>query len=624
MNLTQNLIFLSSKILRVLKIAPWATSFLTLLAFSGVYYVNFQSYLFFSYPIFLWGAASSLGFFFLMHVFYSCLAKPLQWVFAVIFGLFLFWLVIVNFFIFHEFGQFLNASMIHFILNDTQYILDYFMTFFSYKLFLPFSVLLTYFIWLWFPKSNQHKQTWKTYVGLFFLILALVGNADFLRKKTKVFHLPITSTAVTGIIELWFNDLNHRTLVYPLHKAKRIALRSAETEYTPNILLILNESFSKMEGIPFYGNTDNAMPYLTSLIENNTDQWLIFERAFTNSTATDVSVPSVLTGVGPFESGSKLHKMPLIWDWAKAANKNTFLLSAQRFDWGGFDDFFFSHSLDTYVTSEEINAPVVNDLGVDDLIMIKELPKILAEIPKEKGFVGVINSNALHGPFLQTSTQLSDQPHYDNRYKNALYILDQMMKRVIESLGDTLEDTIIIVTSDHGERSPFTDHKTHRLYGFYEEYFGIPFLIYVPKKWERRNQYLVKYFKENRQKNVQNLDIIPTIADILKLSEKNNDIIRQYKGSSLGKYLSKERYIVGLNTNDTRWWDQEGFGISHGSNRLIVSNVSGIFYGNIMNDPLQKENLWDTVAFKKKKSLESYILQNQYLARVWKLSLDLE
>ena len=43
-----------------------------------------------------------------------------------------------------------------------------------------------------------------------------------------------------------------------------------------------------------------------------------------------------------------------------------------------------------------------------------------------------------------------------------------------------------------------------------------------------------------------------------------------------------------------------------------------------MNDPLQKENLWDTVAFKKKESLESYILQNQYLARVWKLSLDLE
>ena len=50
-------------------------------------------------------------------------------------------------------------------------------------------------------------------------------------------------------------------------------------------------------------------------------------------------------------------------------------------------------------SEEEINAPVVNDLGIDDLIMIKELPKILAEIPKEKGFVGVIISNALHGPF---------------------------------------------------------------------------------------------------------------------------------------------------------------------------------------------------------------------------------
>ena len=169
------------------------------LAFSGVYYVIFQSYLFFSYPIFLWGVASSLGFFFLMHVFYSSLAKPLQWVFAVIFGLFLFWLVIVNYFIFHEFGQFLNTSMIHFILNDTQYILDYFMTFFSYKLFFPFSVLLTYFIWLWFPKSNQHKQTWKTYQQRLYAILKSIIEEGINKKEFLDVNPQILMKAIGGL-----------------------------------------------------------------------------------------------------------------------------------------------------------------------------------------------------------------------------------------------------------------------------------------------------------------------------------------------------------------------------------------------------------------------------------------
>ena len=84
------------------------------------------------------------------------------------------------------------------------------------------------------------------------------------------------------------------------------------------------------------------------------------------------------------------------------------------------------------------------------------------------------------------------------------------------------------------------------------------------------------------------LMLIATTLGCMEDVEKNNGIIRQYKGSSLGKHLSKERYIVGLNTNDTRWWDQEGFGISQGSNRLIVSNVSGIFYGNIINDTYYK------------------------------------
>ena len=601
---------------------PWINTSIIFLIINLIIILTEKSNLWFSSNIYLWGILTSSIFFMLIHIIYKSLPYKLQWITSILLSFFLVSTLISNYFIYKEFGHFLNASMINFIFNDLNYIQNYISTYGSILNLSISIILFSIFILIWFPQKQRIKKNIPIIILLFFCSLLFIYNLELIRQKTKMYQLPMITSSITGIAELTIFNLNKRTLVTPLKSSKRTPITHNNIKNLPNILVIINESFGKNQGLPFYNSKINAMPLLTKRIKNNSE-WILFKKAFTNSTATDVSVPSMLTGVNPIESNTKLHSMPLIWDWAKANNKYTFLLTSQRYSWGKFNKFFFSDSLDIHLDAESIEAPIINDLGIDDTIMIQELPNILKKIPNEQGFIGVINTNALHSPYQKTS-QLITPPDYLNRYQKALFILDYTIDLTISYLNKyDLNNTIIIITSDHGEASEYSYPKAHRIYSFYDAYFKIPFLMYIPKEWSKNNRNAYKNLVENSNKNIQNLDIIPTLIDILKLEQENQNLVSLLKGKSLLKKLNKSRPIIGINTNDNRWWDQEGFGIAKDNYRMVVSTVTGIQYTNINKDPFQQHNNWQTEKKSEKEKILSTINKNHHLNRIWKMSLNI-
>ena len=88
-------------------------------------------------------------------------------------------------------------------------------------------------------------------------------------------------------------------------------------------------------------------------------------------------MPSIVTGVGPFESNKKLHDLPFLWDWAKSAGMHTLYVTSQRYTWQNFQDFMFTPGPDNWITALELNSPIVNDLGVDDLIAMNKLQHLV-------------------------------------------------------------------------------------------------------------------------------------------------------------------------------------------------------------------------------------------------------
>ena len=113
------------------------------------------------------------------------------------------------------------------------------------------------------------------------------------------------------------------------------------------------------------------------------------------------------------------------------------------------------------------------------------------------------------------------------KYESCIYFIDSNIGRLMKKLEKTkeLNNTIIIITSDHGEsllqHEIFFDH-----HGLYDDAINIPLIIYD----------LRKDFKIRNNSLVQNIDLAPTIIDLLKLEVKD-----EFDGQSLVPLINKTK-----------------------------------------------------------------------------------
>lgn len=112
-----------------------------------------------------------------------------------------------------------------------------------------------------------------------------------------------------------------------------------------------------------------------------------------------------------------------------------------------------------------------------------------------------------------------------NHYDNGLYQSDQILKTLMEGLERKgyLEDYILVVLGDHGES--FAEHNASFIHGrgLWQNYIGIPILIYDPNDTKKCN---TTYGSQ--------IDIAPTIANRLGLP-----VPKQWEGISLYDTISQ-------------------------------------------------------------------------------------
>lgn len=131
----------------------------------------------------------------------------------------------------------------------------------------------------------------------------------------------------------------------------------------------------------------------------------------------------------------------------------------------------------------------------------------------------------------------SDPTPYFNRYKNALILIDQQIKEVLETLkaNNLLDNTVVVITGDHGEEfndnhlgfwghsSNFTHYQTQT-----------PLIVYWPQSKPQTFSYQTSHF-----------DIAPTLLhEVLGCSTPpNNYSFGQYlSASNVRKYLLIQSY----------------------------------------------------------------------------------
>lgn len=351
------------------------------------------------------------------------------------------------------------------------------------------------------------------------------------------------------------------------------------SETFKNVLLITVDSL-RADRINVYGHKIDTLNF-----KELTRHGYLFLNASANSPGTPSSFPAILTSTYPMMYGGYgkiTETRPYLPQYLKntlgsnivtiGVNSNAFL--SRYFGYSsGFDLFFdnFQYSKFTKLVFYIFNFKIKPLFGYPPYIHWKMLnnkylkPAILRATSRGKTFFAWIHYMDVHVPYMYNSRV----KNIINKYKlkiindtiirvsrgesgkvseNLIYeiksLYDEGVNRVDHAIGDILDfiekhdildDTLIIVTSDHGEE--FIEHGgLCHMPKLYEELLRIPLVISNPNLPKKKIEVLV-----------DQLDIAPTIADAFGVSSHSKWLGR----SILDVHQLKDKLIISEVANST-------------------------------------------------------------------------
>lgn len=443
----------------------------------------------------------------------------------------------------------------------------------------------------------------KQYVGLPLLVFSLIAHGGIALFSGWRRPRPARwagQAAVLGIVQVagWFGPaaldaglgrlggdqagfsqayvFRYRTLAATTHRLpvpRPLLLRHPAT-----VVLFINESTPR-QFPDSAGRRGELMRGIIRRAPAEAGPWIAFPKARTNASMTDISVPSLLTGVDPIEGADKLEAMPFVFDLARAAGYRTAFFTAQDYTVNGFHEFYSAARIGTYLTGDHLGLPKVNESGVDDMVVADRVARFFREArPGEPLFV-VVNTNALHLPLQQTSE--IPIPALPTREQRAAYVLEQYYRSVLGALEQTgrLAASLVIVTSDHGESDPLRPRSVARQRDHYEEVTNIPFFVHLPKGSPAE---LYARLRQNAAGNIANIDIAPTLADCFGFGPPEG---LAYAGTSLFQQVPPDRLTDSVTTCEWRRWSFSAFGLARGEERLVFIEGERPGWFDLARDP---------------------------------------
>lgn len=346
----------------------------------------------------------------------------------------------------------------------------------------------------------------------------------------------------------------------------------------PNVLIIILESFSAVY-FSFYGYSDGVpMENIEALA--NTRALVGFRHYSVHGGSSHGSDWAILTGLYPESFGeTPFHGEP----WVREKTAFSYFKDA------GYATGAFYSGDATYREHYKLFRHSDCDLFLDDRstefkqlsekitpeqrairLMFQEIDQL-----NRKPFLYLYRTDNGHWPYKSRRGSKDLAPLV--RYRYALAEVDIMIGEIVSGLKQRglFNDTIIVLTSDHGES--FRQHENLSLHseGVYEELVHVPLVISN-----------ARLFEQNIQINTitSHIDILPTLLDMVGLAPKD---LSELEGYSLIRSLPPDRMLFVSNGDDSTI-----AGILQNQYKLILKKYdSAKLLFDIVNDPLERMNL---------------------------------
>jgi len=342
----------------------------------------------------------------------------------------------------------------------------------------------------------------------------------------------------------------------------------------PDVVFVLIDSL-RADHVGFWGYGENTTPFIDGLAADG----LVFMRAYSQETYTEASVPSILGSLYPFQH-KVLYDRPRMDTLADsivtlpevlhdngystaAFVYNPHLKSGYNFDQGFdvYDDapegFVGSTEPEKYETASKIRGKVLGWLRSNR---------------SARPFFLYLHYRDVHDPYLPP-------PPYDRRFSNVsganpvadydgeIAYTDGQLRLLMADLSGFSNDTVYVITADHGEE--FNDHG-HMSHGWslYDELMHVPLIFYSP---QRRASFVVR-------QPVELIDVAPTILGILNITPPKEFIGRGLWGA-LDDGVRFREYVVS--------------GGSKGRLALIRDDIKYYVHPNLTKDQLMSGDDFD-------------------------------
>jgi hypothetical protein len=363
-------------------------------------------------------------------------------------------------------------------------------------------------------------------------------------------------------------DLARYAQIVPIHRLLELgseprskAPLPAGTPLTDTIVLIVNES----TGSDAMDSTSSSLlsDRLLALSGGPGSGLFSLSNVVANATATDVSMPSILSGAYPTDGLQPINSTPLIFDYAKSSGFNTSFFSSSIVKWANLDKFLESSAVDVIYGGESSGSPLVNDFAVDDALMMNAYEGFIRDSDPAESIFLVIYPNALHSPF-QRRSSMEIPADITGRRRRATYLIEEAHRRLFDALKAVgrFDRAAIFITGDHGLN--MRPGAMSRLNQIDIVNLAPIFLVKppsgIPEDWKRR-------LAQNADRLVANVDIAPTILDLLGYRKGQVTL----SGFSLFGSIPENRISYALNNTEWRQWPQSTFSIARGFERFNCS-----------------------------------------------------
>ncbi|MEN8154099.1 MAG: sulfatase [Acidobacteriota bacterium] len=285
-----------------------------------------------------------------------------------------------------------------------------------------------------------------------------------------------------------------------------------------NVVLIVIDTL-RSDHLASYGYKRETAPFISEFAKSS----ILFENVFSASSWTSPATASIFTSLYPFQHkvymgllaflmakkkypDVKIDRIPeeieTITEVLKSAGYSTFGIS-DNLNIGKKQGFH--QGFDKMETYEYKGAPAVNKL----LFEWKE------EIDKSDKYFLYLHYMDPHAPYHSRKPWYRPQEGMENitleSYDTEINYVDQYIRKAYEAFGWD-KNTIVIITSDHGEG--LWDHgRMGHGYYLYREEIQVPLIIKFPEGFDPKRI----------DTNVTTIDILPTVRDALGLQDSKTD-----------------------------------------------------------------------------------------------------